>query len=199
ASGSCHEEIYEDGYRCHQRIVGAHAGAVTAICVALDAVYTVSRDEVLKRWEPQMSSTNCFELTADLEVPLGGECWSLLHVGDWIFCGLADGRIRAFSKSGGEMTMAKHAQGVSAMIVHMDVLITGSAEGIVRCWTKDEQTGAFANTHSVKDLITSQVRCLTVMGDQLWIGGQKGVTVVDLASLSGWPPRVSVAHDSGLL
>lgn len=182
--GALCEEVREDGLRRHQRIPAAHGDALTAICVADDAVYTSSRDGTLKRWRPQRSAANLFELAAECEVPLGGQCWCMVAAGEWVFCGLSDGRIRAFSKAGQDLQLSGHTQGVSAMLPHQSVLLSGSAEGAVRCWSFDSALGAFVNSHTVDDLIPGQVRCLTVMGSQLWVGGNEGITLVDLASLS---------------
>ena len=41
------------------------------------------------------ASSGKFELLVELEVPLGDVCWCLISAGDWLFCGLGDGSIKA--------------------------------------------------------------------------------------------------------
>eukprot|EP00930_Biecheleria_cincta_P004279 TRINITY_DN105182_c0_g1_i1.p1 TRINITY_DN105182_c0_g1~~TRINITY_DN105182_c0_g1_i1.p1 ORF type:complete len:579 (+),score=118.84 TRINITY_DN105182_c0_g1_i1:25-1737(+) len=196
AGAASGEEIYEDGFRCHQKILEAHAGSITAVCIAAEAVYTASRDKVLRRWKPQQNSAGLFELMSDLEVPLSGACWTMLHLGEWIVCGLDDGRIQAFSKSGSDVKLEKHSKGVSAMLVHQEVLVTGGAEGAIHCWKEEKSTGSFVNTHSVESLIKMQVRCMAVACGRLWVGGSRGVVCLDLETLSRAeliPPEKKVA------
>jgi len=155
-----------------------------AIVMADDAIYTGSRDKLLKRWKVGRNpATNRFELTADLEVPLGDICWCMVMVGEWIFCGLGDGTIKGFSKSGGQALLKAHTKRVGCLKVHEHVLISGSSDGSVRCWQADPTTGNFACTNTITDGISSGVSCLSVLAGHLWVGGTSGVAVVELASL----------------
>jgi len=172
-----------DGFYRHHWIQDAHEKSITAICVATDAVYTTSADGSLKRWRPHKTDDNLYELVAEMVVLLGDPCWCMAHANQWLFCGLSTGPIRAFCESGKDVTLSGHSQGVSAMVVHQGVLLSGSAEGTVRGWQWTEQAGSFVNSHTVDNLIPSQVRSLAVMNDQLWVGGATGVTVVELATL----------------
>ncbi|CAK0857497.1 unnamed protein product, partial [Prorocentrum cordatum] len=177
------EEVPLDGFRRHHWVRSAHDGAVTAVCVTQDGVYTASQDGGLKRWKPRQAASGRFELQPELQVPLGGPCWCMLHEGDWLFCGLESGRVRAFSRQGVDLTIEQRAEGVSSMLVHQDVLLTGSASGGVGCWKYSPEAGTFANVHAVADVASSQVRCLAVMSGRLWVGCSGGVTTAGALKL----------------
>lgn len=103
-SGRPVEEVRDDGFVRHQEIPKAHSDAIMAIVMAEEAIYTASRDKLLKRWKVGRNpTTNRYELNVDLEVNLGDLCWSMVMAGEWIFCGLGDGTIKGFSKSGNQL------------------------------------------------------------------------------------------------
>lgn len=155
-----------------------------AIVMTEDFIYTASRDKLLKRWKPQRNAaTNRFELIPDLEVPLGEVCWSLVMAGEWIFCGLGDGRIRSYSKAGGEATLTGHGKRVSCLLVHQHVLLSGGSDAAVRCWQMDPATQVFASTHVLEHGIPGAVSCMCVLNGHLWVGGMSGLSLVDLATL----------------
>jgi len=177
------EAVREDGFFRHQEIAHAHADAVSAVIMAEDAIYTASRDKLLKRWKAQKTAENRFELHADLEVPLGAACWCLLSAGEWLLCGLADGAIRAYSKSGREATLAGHTKRVNCLLLHESVLLSGAGDGFVRCWQMNPQSQTFECTHSITEGISNGVTCMSVLNEHLWVGGTSGVSLVELASL----------------
>lgn len=178
------EEVRDDGFLRHQEIPRAHSDAVMAIVMAADAIYTASRDKLLKRWKVGRNpSTNRFELTIDLEVPLGDICWCMVMVGEWIFCGLGDGTIKGFSKSGNQAVLKAHTKRAASLIVHQHVLISGGSDGTVRCWQAADTGNMFTCTNTVSEGISSGVTCMAVLAAYLWVGGTSGIAVIELASL----------------
>jgi len=169
-----------DGFCLRQEIPQAHGTAITAICVAPDAVYTVSRDSTLRRWNVQG-----LELVPQLQVLLGDACWCMAQAGEWIFCGLSNGNIRTFHQQGRDITLSGHSEGVSALLLHQEILISGSADGSVRCWQWCNNTGTFTNVRTVVDQIPGQVRCLAVMADQLWVGSANGASNITAHEAGG--------------
>jgi WD40 repeat protein len=153
-----------------------------AIVMTEDSIYTASRDKSLKRWKVGKNASGRFELSADLEVPLGDLCWSMVMVGEWIFCGLADGTIKGFSKSGQQAVLTAHTKRAACLLVHMHVLISGGSDGTVRLWQADP-SGNFVCTNTITEGIASAVNCLAVLNEHLWVGGTSGVSVVELSSL----------------
>jgi WD40 repeat protein len=152
--------------------------------MAPDAIYTASRDKKLKRWKTGTNpSTNRFELTVDLEVDLGDLCWCMVMAGEWIFCGLGDGTIKGYSKSGGQAVMKGHSKRVQVLKLHQHVLISGSSDGSVRLWQADPTGQSFACTNTITEGLSSGVACLAVLAEHLWVGGTSGVAIVELASL----------------
>jgi len=191
------EQVPADGLLRHQEITRAHQDAITAIAMAEDAVYTAARDKSLRRWRVRKGVSGLFELAADLEVPLGESCWTMLHVGEWIFCGLSEGTIQGFSKSGQSTTLKAHSKRVTCLLVHQNVLISGSHDGTVRLWQAQVDGGpqAFACTHTVSADMPGAINCMRVLGERLWVGGMSGLAVLDLAQLrvtNQLPPRKCV-------
>lgn len=178
------EEARDDGFIRHQEIVRAHSDAIMAIVMADDAIYTSSRDKLLKRWRAGRNpSTNRFELTVDLEVNLGDLCWSMVMAGEWIFCGLGDGTIKGYSKTGGQAVLKAHTKRVNCLRVQEAVLISGGSDGSVRLWQADASGQNFSCTNTITEGLSSGVACLSVLAGHLWVGGTSGVAVVELTSL----------------
>lgn len=176
--------VPEDFFFRHQELPKAHTDAVMAIVMVEDAIYTASRDKLLKRWKPARNAAGRFELTADLEVPLGEIAWCLISAGEWLFCGLGNGAIRAYSKSGGDLTLhgsSGHTKRVACLLAHQHVLLSGSADATVRCWLYDAASQNFACTHSVSEGVPGPVACMSVLNDRLWIGGSSGIAIVELS------------------
>jgi len=152
--------------------------------MAEDAIYTGSRDKLLKRWRVGRSpATGRFELTEDLKVELGDICWSMVMAGEWIFCGLGDGTIKGFSKAGQQAILKAHTKRAQCLKVHQHVLLSGGSDGTVRCWQADPSGANFACTNTISEGLSSGITCLAVLGEHLWVGGTSGVSVVELASL----------------
>lgn len=186
--GKVVDAVREEGFLRHSEAVRAHADAVMAIVMAEDAVYSCSRDKQLKRWRVQKSPGGgrlggLFELKAEVEVPLGDVCWSMMSVGEWLFCGLGDGTIRGFAKSGGDATLFAHNKRVSALLAHQHVILSGAADNTVRCWQVDPASQNFACTHTISEGIPGAVQCLSVLNEHLWVGGTSGIAIVELATL----------------
>jgi len=200
------EEVREDGMLRHQEIVRAHTDAIMAIVMAEDCIYTASRDKLLKRWKPTRNAQGRFEMIPELEVKLGDVCWCLISAGEWLFCGLGDGSIKAFAKSGKEALLKGHTKRVACLLTHLHVLLSGGLEGAVRCWQVDPATQTFACTHSITEGIPGAVTSMCVLAAPaaagaaevtgLWIGGASGACIVDLATLKvglQLPPKKFVA------
>jgi len=167
----------------HSEIAKAHDDAVMAIVMAADCIYTASRDKTLKRWKVVKASSGKFELAVELEVPLGDVCWCLISAGDWLFCGLGDGTIKGFMKSGTETMLQGHTKRVGCLLQHQHVLLSGASDGSIRCWQMNVHTQTFECTHSISEGISGAVTSLAVLGEGLWVGGTSGVALVELATL----------------
>merc|ERR1719424_43396 len=102
--------------------------------MAEDAIYTASRDRTLKKWTPGKNTAGRWELKLLLEIPLPETCWSMLYYGVWLFCGLGNGQIRCFSKEGQNATLEGHTKRVAALLIHQDILISGSSDCSIKCW-----------------------------------------------------------------
>lgn len=176
-------EVREDGMFLHSEITGAHKDAVMSVVMAADCIYTASRDKTLKRWKVNLAGTGKFELQPELEVPLGDVCWCLISAGDWLFCGLGDGTIKGFMKSGQQTVLNGHTKRVSCLMTHQHVLLSGASDGAVRCWQMNPHTTTFECTHSISEGVSSSVQALAVLGEGLWVGGTSGVALVELATL----------------
>mmetsp|Transcript_93492 Transcript_93492/g.166340 ORF Transcript_93492/g.166340 Transcript_93492/m.166340 type:complete len:386 (-) Transcript_93492:55-1212(-) len=175
--------VREDGMFRHQEIVRAHTDAIMSVVMAADCIYTASRDKNLKRWKVGKNPSGHFELTPELEVPLGEVCWCLISAGEWLFCGLGDGSIKGFMKTGQEAMLKGHTKRVSCLLTHQHVLLSGGSDGSVRCWQMDAAAQTFGCTHAITEGLSSAVTAMCVLGEHLWVGGTSGVTIVDLASL----------------
>jgi WD40 repeat protein len=181
----------------HCEVANAHSGAIAAIAMMEQGIYTASHDKTLKLWKPEKDATGRFHLREALKVELQEACFSMCCIGGWIFCGLWDGSVKAFSQDGTNAQLRGHTKRVTAIIQHQGILITGSADRDVRLWTMDPGTKAFTCTHTLNDSMPGAISCLYVLGENLWIGGMSGIAMCNLASLKVTkllPPVKSVAR-----
>lgn len=193
------ELVPEDFIFRHHEVQKAHGDAVMSIVMMEDSIYTASRDRRLKRWKPVRNAQGRFELHGDIEVPLNEIAWCLISIGEWLFCGLATGEIRGFSKAGAQCKLEGHQKRVTALLVHQHVLLSGSQDGTVRMWQMDPQSQTFACTHSISEGLTGSISCMTVLNEKLWVGGTSGVAVVDLATLRATAVLPPVKFVAGML
>ncbi|CAE7498187.1 ZFWD3 [Symbiodinium necroappetens] len=180
---SVQTEVREDGMFRHSEVEKAHGDAVMSIVMAADCIYTASRDKTLKRWKVNRATSGKYELSVELEVPLGDVCWCLISAGDWLFCGLGDGSIKGFMKSGTETVLKGHTKRVACLMTHQHVLLSGASDGSVRCWQMNVHSQTFECTHAIDEGISGAVTSLSVLGEGLWVGGTSGVALVELATL----------------
>eukprot|EP00913_Durusdinium_trenchii_P003040 g2810.t2 len=169
-------EVREDGMFRHSEITGAHKDAVMSVVMAADCIYTASRDKTLKRWKVNVGASGKFELQPELEVPLGEVCWCLISAGDWLFCGLGDGNIKGFMKSGQQTVLSGHQKRVSCLMTHQHVLFRRF--DATTSWDFGSE-----GTHGISEGISGSVTALAVLGEGLWVGGSSGLALVELATL----------------
>lgn len=179
------EQVPQEGLARHTQ-VAAHSASITDIAMTEQGIYTVSQDKSLKRWKPEKNDANGpFQLKPELTVELGGGgCFSLLCKGTWLFCGLGDGTIKAFSMDGGDTLLKGHTRRVNALLIHQSVLISGGADREVRLWQFNEGNKTFTCTHTLKESMPGPISCLLVLGEHLFIGGMNGVAMCNLTSLT---------------
>jgi len=106
----------------------------------------------------------------------------MMYAFETLLCGLQDGRIFAFMKDGQRVTLQGHGKRVSAMLLHQNVLITGSHDGSVKLWQPNPPNG-FACSHTLTDGIPGNVTCMEVLGDHLMVGGNAGMCAINLQTL----------------
>jgi len=173
----------EESMGKHCEVKKAHGSAITSMVMTGDAVYTGSADKSLKRWKPVAGPDGRFTLEPDATVPLPESCCSLLHHQGWIFCGLFNGTIQAFSQDGTSASLKGHTRRVSDIIVHQNVVISGSADREVRLWQLVAGNNTFQCTHTIRDDMPGPISRLRVMGGSLYVGGLTGLAVVNLETL----------------
>lgn len=193
------QEVPEDSIYRHQEITRAHSDAVMAIVMDDGVIYTASRDRLLKRWTAKRNPTGRVELEASLEVPLGEVCWCLISAGEWIFCGLGDGKIKSFSKTGQQADLQAHTKRVSCLLIHQHVLLSGGSDSSVCCWQMTPGSSSFTCTHKLSRDLPGAVTCMSVLNEKLWVGGSSGLSIVDLATLQAQASLPPAKFVSGLL
>jgi len=177
--------VKDEGVSRHQEKREAHKGAIYAAILVDDSIYTAARDKTLRKWKPRKNDQNGHvELDQELEIKLPSAVWCVLYIGQWLFCGLGNGLIKGFCKDGTEAELTGHTMKVSQIIVHSDVLISGSSDGTVRLWQKHPEQNQFGCSHVIKEGITGWVTCLRVLQLHLWVGTTTGLSVVNLESLA---------------
>jgi len=177
------EKVDEEGIARHCEVVKAHSGAIVAMAMTEQGIYTASQDKTLKRWKPQKDANGRYQLTSDLEVPLEESCFSMYCAGGWIFCGLWNGTVKAFSQDGANTVLRGHTKRVTAVTQHQGVMITGSADRDVRLWQMDAGTKTFNCTHTLNESMPGAISALHVLGDNIWIGGMSGIAMCSLTTL----------------
>jgi WD40 repeat protein len=103
--------------------------------------------------------------------------------GGWIFCGLWDGSIKAFSQDNVNTELRGHAKRVQAIIQHQGIIISGGADREVRLWQMDPNTKVFNCSHTLTDSMPGAINALYVLGDNLWVGGMSGIAMCSLSTL----------------
>lgn len=188
--------VDEEGLGLHCEVRGAHSGGILAMTMTEQGIYTASMDKSLKRWKPVRKGDGRFELVAELTIPLPESCFCLLFSGGWLFCGLWDGKVRAFSQDGTEATLSGHNRRVTALLIHQGVLVSGSADREVRLWQMDQASKVFTCSHTIADSMPGAISRLHVLGDHLFVGGVSGLAMCNLTSLKVTkllPPTRAVA------
>lgn len=177
------DKVDEDNMARHCEVVNAHAGPIVGISMTEQGIFTASQDKTLKRWKPQKDATGRYQLIPDQEVPMSESVFSMYCSGGWIFCGLWDGSIKAFSVEGANSTLLGHTKRVTAIIQHQGVLISGAMDRDVRLWQMDPGTKAFNCTHTLNESLPGAINCLHALGENLWVGGMSGIAMCSLTTL----------------
>lgn len=147
-------------------------------------IYTVSIDKNFGRWKPVPKPDGPIELHNDLQIPLPDSCYALLCTDGWLFCGMWDGSIMAYSQDGTNHSLQGHSRRVNALLVHHAVLISGSADKDVRLWQKTPGSNAFSCTHTISEGMPGPISRLQVLGEHLCVGGLNGLALCNLNSLA---------------
>lgn len=180
----------------HCEVRKAHGSGIMCMAMTEQGIFTGSQDKSLKRWKPEKGADNRFNLKPEITIPLPDSCFSLLSHGGWLFCGLWSGQIQAFSAEGVETALKGHTRKVTSIILHQNVIISGSTDREVRLWQMDPNTKQFACTHTISESMPGPIAKLCVLGTNLFVGGMNGIAVVNLESLTVTkllPPTKSVA------
>lgn len=183
SSGPPVDTVAEECLGRHTQIRKAHGSNITCIAMADMGIYTGSTDKSLKRWKPVRGSDGRFELQPDITVPLSDSCYSLLHHSGWIFCGLWNGNIQAFSQDGTEVMIKGHWKKVTSLLIHQNILISGSVDREVKLWQMDPGTKSFTCSHTLSDDMPGPISKLLVLGGNLLIAGMSGISVMNLEKL----------------
>jgi len=189
-------KVDEESIGRHCEIVGAHGQGIQAISMSQQGIYTASLDKSLKRWKPVPKPDGRMELQNDLQIPLKDSCYALLFQDGWLFCGMWDGSIIAYSQDGSNHSLQGHSRRVNALLVHQSVLISGSADKDVRLWQMTPGSNGFSCTHTISESMPGAINRLHVIGEHLFVGGVSGLAMCNLTSLSVTkilPPTKSVA------
>lgn len=163
-----------------------HGSGVQCMAMVDDKIFSGGRDEGLFVWRGAPDGPG-MQLVQDAE-PIGlGSAVNALHydqASKWLFCGLWNGDVRGFCRDpGGQDCLKGHRRCVSSITTHSGVVITGSTDGTVRLWTADPAAGRFKLFGQPINNPSGPVSCVKVLGDALWVGGQQGVTCLDLGTM----------------
>jgi len=150
----------------------------------------------LKRWKPNKRPDGRMELHSDLTMTLPDSCYALLYANGFLFCGMWDGSIIAYSQDGSNTVLQGHSRRVNHLLLHQSVLISGSADKDVRLWQVTPGSNAFSCTHTISESMPGAINRLHVLGEHLFVGGVSGLAMCNLTSLTVTkilPPTKSVA------
>mmetsp|Transcript_73758 Transcript_73758/g.198769 ORF Transcript_73758/g.198769 Transcript_73758/m.198769 type:complete len:484 (+) Transcript_73758:59-1510(+) len=165
--------------------IGHEEGIRTAIVMG-DRVCTGGADYRLLLWRGDQQPGGRLALGQDNEVNFSSTVTALMwHAGSkFLFCGLEDGQIRGFRQEPfAELSLAGHTAAIMSLLIHEGVLLSGSLDGSVRAWRYDDVAGAF-NCVATLPIPLGPVYALHLqLPDGLWVGSQKGISVLGLQSL----------------
>lgn len=157
--------------------LGHDDGIETAILLH-DRLCTGGSDQKLKLWRGEVVD-GVVTLMEDNNVELVAAVTALCFHAEssWLFCGLADGQIKAYRQEpSAECTLTAHAGAITSLLVHASILLSGSRDATVRAWRHDGT--CFACLATLPSSM-GQVLALCVQGG-LWLGAEQGVVLVTL-------------------
>ncbi|CAE8734318.1 unnamed protein product [Polarella glacialis] len=164
-----------------------HNDGIQAAVVMGSRLCTGGLDQRVILWRGEQGAES-LSLALDNEVGCSSAVTALLfHEGSkWLFCGQADGQIRAFRQEPlAESFLAGHSAAVTRLLVHDTALVSGSQDGTVRVWNYDDGTGKFACSATIPTPFLRAIFDIHLepSGPTLWIGTEKGIILLSLQSL----------------
>lgn len=172
---------------CMPDTEGHDLGGVNCMAMVDDKVYTGGKDGCLFVWQGRPGAGGDFQLVQDNQpIVMPSSICSLCYdpSSKWLFCGLWDGNIQAYCKDPpAEERLMGHRRSVSSIIVHSGVVVSGSNDGTIRLWTRNQQARRFQMHGQAMNNPSGPVNAVRILGDGLWAGGMTGITCFDLNTL----------------
>jgi len=101
----------------------------------------------------------------------------------WLFCGLANGQIRAYRPEvQAEAVLEGHTAAATALQVHEAVLISGAADGTIRLW-RCYDGGRFECQATLHNAAGPVSTLLVQLPESLWVGGLHGINFLRLSTM----------------
>lgn len=119
----------------------------------------------------------------------------------WFFCGLLDGLIKAYRQDPvAEANLQGHTGAVAALLLHEDVLLSGSEDCSVCACKYDAACGAFQCATTVASTVGPVFALHVDMTSAgLWVGGHQGISCVSLQTMQSSGSIASPAQVVALL
>jgi len=182
-------------YAIHPGSRYSHWNSVEAMSLFSQSSFvSASSDSHFIIWEAKEGGPNgiMIENKDTIECKSGGGC-SSLHLfkidenNSMLFCGMQNGQIKCYHSNGKQMCLSGHERTVTCLTVHLTpvgqpVLISASEDANIRLWVYNDSAGCFNNTHTLNGQCGA-VLSIQVLGVLLWIGGDDGISILNLEKL----------------
>lgn len=165
-----------------------HSQGINCMAMVDGKVASGSRDETLMMWRPEPEPGGGVQLVPEgAPINMGSSVTSIFWepTSKWLFCGLWNGDIQGYCQQPPHQQerLKGHRRSITDLAVHSGVLISGSNDGYVRLWTVRPETGRFECFGTPLQPPCGPVTAVRVVNGGLWVGGQQGITCIDLSTL----------------
>eukprot|EP00397_Hematodinium_sp_SG-2012_P035059 GEMP01037670.1.p1 GENE.GEMP01037670.1~~GEMP01037670.1.p1 ORF type:complete len:516 (+),score=58.43 GEMP01037670.1:135-1550(+) len=174
----------------HAKTNNGHWDTVDALAMFNDKLVSASSDKTAIIWKGNAGGPYGLSLVKDNQLKFRIGCNSLYFEpsAQMLFCGLNNGEIKCFQASPPrEMLLVGHQKAVTCQTSQPTpngegVLITGSLDGTIRFWVFNQSASCFNCTHQLESHC-GPVCSIQVLGECLWVGGERGMSCLNLLSL----------------
>jgi len=171
----------------------AHANSVEAMSLFgpnAEKLATGGLDQKVMIWEGKSGGPQggILEKANEISLQHGVKCLEFIPNDDILFVGLTNGEIKVYKNNPfKEFTLSGHTKAATSIKMAPTpsgepVILTSSKDGHIRMWVWQTHTESFNCTHVLQPEV-GPIASILLLNNCLWVGGQRGISCMDLESL----------------